>query len=554
MRTQPGKITALMLISLALLATSAGACPYCGKNRAYLDSMPTKLMDGRGNHHHPVSTQNTEAQAYFDQGLTMCYAFNHDEAIRSFRKAAALDSNLAMAYWGIAYALGTNYNRPIDSLQAAGALEAIGKAQQLAQYASQAERDYIAAMAKRYTGGAKADYVKNEVAYRDAMKELAAKYPDDMDALTIYGESMMNLKPWQLWKPDGSPEEGTPEIVAALEKVLQRNPDHPGANHYYIHAVEASRYPDKALASAHRLENLVPVAGHLVHMPAHTYIRTGDYMGAVEANRRAVHMDSLYVNEGGVGFYGLVYFPHNLHFLAVSSAIAGRYQEAMQAVDLLEKNVLPYANVDPMMGILVPTRYFVLLLFNKWDEILKTNVPDHGYVLTQAIQRFAHGMAYAAKKDVKKANAELAQVRKLTANLPAGCYLSMNNDARNAVPIMVNMLSGAIAEAEGKITVAEKSLREAVAAQDSLRYDEPEGWYFNAREALAALLLRNGRAADAEKLFRAELVAHPRAGRALYGLWQSLEQQGRVADAQHVRLEFERAWRDADVELQLSEL
>ncbi len=547
--------TALLTTALVIALTAAlSACPYCGKNKLYLESLPTSLMEGRGNHHHPVSTKNAEAQAYFDQGLTMCFAFNHDEAIRSFRKAAELDPKLAMAHWGIAYALGTNYNRPIDSLQAKGAFAAIRKADSLRSFASPAECDYIDAMMKRYSADVKADYMRNEMAYRDAMRALSSKYPDDMDALTIYAESMMNLKPWQLWNADGSPAEGTLDIVAALETVLERNPDHPGANHYYIHAVEASRDPNRGLLSAYKLERLVPAAGHLVHMPAHAYIRSGDYMGAVVANRHAVHADSMYVNEGGVGFYGMMYYPHNIHFLAVSAAIAGRYEESMQAVDLLEQHITPFANVDPMVGVLVPTRYLVLLVFNKWDEILKTKLQDHGYVLTKTIHQFAHGMAYAAKGDVKKAKSALAEVKKLTATFPEGCYMSMNNDARNAIPILENMLGGAIAEAEGNAQEAEKLLRAAVGAQDSLRYDEPEGWYFNAREALGAMLLRHDRPADAEKEFRAELIVHPRSGRALYGLWQSLQRQGKDADAVHVQLEFERAWAQADVELQLSGL
>ncbi len=546
--------TLTALIVILSLGSAAWACPYCAENKNYLETLPASLMEGRGNHHHPVSTKNAEAQAFFDQGLSMCFAFNHDEAIRSFCKAASLDTNLAMAHWGIALALGTNYNRPMDTLQAAGAWKELQKARSLMAKVSSAERDYINALAKRYSSDPKADYSKYEKSYSDAMKALWEKYPDDLDAATLYAESMMNLKPWQLWNRDGSPAEGTEKIVAALEHVLSRNPDHPGANHYYIHAVEASKNPGRALGSATRLGKLVPDGGHLVHMPAHTYIRLGDYAGSIAANRAAVRVDSAYKAGGGIGFYTMVYYPHNIHFLAVSCAFAGRFKEAMAATERLENEIYSYAKLDPMAAGILPTRYFILAKFKKWDEILATNIPDSGLAIMETFKHFARGLAFASKGNSTEATKELQQFEEAENRLPEICLIGAINDARRASEIARHMLRAEIAISKGEPTEAISHLHHAVAAQDTLSYDEPEGWYLNAREALGAVLIENGKPAEAEKVFREELNVHPRSGRALFGLWEALKAQGREADARNVRLEFEKSWEIADVELTLGSL
>ncbi len=555
MKTHLRLLRNLIYVSTLIIASGvAHACPYCSNNQNYLLTLPAELMEGRGNHHHAVSTKNAEAQAYFDQGITMCFAFNHDEAIRSFCKAASLDSNLAMAHWGIALALGTNYNRPMDTLQAAGAWSELQKARALMSKASEKERDYIEALSKRYSSDPKADYSKFEAAYSAAMKALSQKYPDDLDAATLYAESMMNLKPWQLWNRDGTPAEGTDEILKTIEKVLAANPNHPGANHYYIHAVEASKEPQRALPSAKRLPGLVPGAGHLVHMPAHTYIRMGEYEQSILANRQAVKVDSAYVAGGGIGFYSMSYYPHNIHFLAVSCAFAGRYEEAMAETGRLEREIFPYAKLDPMVAGILPTRYFVLAQFNKWDEILATNIPDSGLAIMSTFKHFARGMAHAAKGNVTSAREEFAAFESAEKQMPEVCVIGAINDARRATEIARHMLRAKIAEAEGKSTEAIDHLRHAVAAQDTLSYDEPEGWYINARESLGALLLKNKMAPEAEKAFREELVVHPKSGRALFGLWESLKAQGREDEAKKVRAEFDTAWKIADVELALESL
>ncbi len=540
--------------TLLFLSTCLFACPYCGKSKAYLETLPTQLLAGRGNHHFKVSTNSSEAQAWFDQGLTMCYAFNHDEAIRSFRKALTLDSNLAMAHWGIAYALGTNYNRPIDSLQARGAYEAIQCALNLMEHSSVKEQDFIKAMARRYTEKYDPDYTKNESAFRDAMRLLAQEYPDDMDALTIFGESMMNLKPWQLWTDAGDPAEGTPEILATLEKVLAINPNHPGANHYYIHAVEASREPGRALACAERLRTLVTGAGHLVHMPAHTFMRVGDYNGAVLANAQAVSVDSAYVAAGGAGFYTQFYYPHNVHFLAVSLAFDGRFREAMAATQKLESLIYPFATVDPMAVGILPTRYFILLKFRKWDEILASDMPDSGQALVAAIKHFAWGMAHAAKGGVSAAKAELEKMKAAETRIPEIAYIGAINDARKGTIIARHMLESKIADAAGNRKEAIAKLRLAVEAQDALSYDEPEGWYVNARESLGAMLIETGQAGEAEAVFRDELKVHPNSGRALFGLWQALQQQRKKSEAAEAEKAYEAAWQRADSQLSLAEM
>ena len=335
------------------------------------------------------------------------------------------------------------------------------------QFASPHERDYIDALSKRYSSDPKVDYSKFEKSYSDAMKALVAKYPDDLDAATFYAESKMNLKPWQLWTRDGAPTEGTEEILATLESVLKRNPNHPGANHYYIHAVEASNDPGRALALRKDCPAR-PAAGHLVHMPAHTYIRLGDYAASIDANRKAVKIDSAYVATGGLGFYGLSYYSHNMHFLAVSCAFAGRYKEAMELHRRMEQHLFPFANADPMVGGILPTRYFILTKFQKWDEILATNIPDSGLAIMQTFRHFARGMAHAAKGNVASARDEFAAFEAAEKTMPEICIIGAINDARRATEIARHMLRGKIAEAEGNSGDAIAQLKQAVAAQDTL--------------------------------------------------------------------------------------
>src|SRR5882724_3145634 len=304
------------------------------------DAKPAALTPGLGDVHHPVSTSNPEAQRFFDQGLALVYGFNHDEAVRSFKRAAELDPQLAMAFWGVALALGPNINMPVDAEHEQAAYEAVQKAMSLAAKASDAERAYIDALARRYSNDPKADLQKLSVDYKNAMSDVSRRFPDDLDAATLYAESIMDLRPWQFWSRDGKPAEGTAEMVGVLESVLRRDPQHTGANHYYIHAVEASPHPEWALPSAQRLKVLAPAAGHLVHMPAHIDIRAGNYEAAARSNAYAAEADREYFKvTGQVGMYPMMYYSHNLHFLAVAHSMQGRYQDAKRAADQLDAHL-----------------------------------------------------------------------------------------------------------------------------------------------------------------------------------------------------------------------
>jgi tetratricopeptide (TPR) repeat protein len=519
------------------------------------DAKPAALMSGLGSHHHPVSTTNSEAQRFFDQGLTLVYAFNHEEAIRSFKRAAELDPQLAMAHWGIALALGPNINLDVDPAREKAAFEAAQQALSLSAKAPENERAYIEALVKRYSIEPKADLKKLAVDYKIAMGELARRYPDDLDAATLYAESAMNLRPWQLWTRDGKPAEGTLEIVGVLESVLKRNPDHIGAIHYYIHAVEASPNPERALAYVSRLPQQVPSAGHLVHMPAHIYVRTGDYASAARSNKEAAEADQAYIKSSGAqGIYPVMYYNHNLHFLAHAYGMAGQFAEAMKAARQLESNVGPHVKAMPMLEGFMPTPTMMLVRFRKWDDILKSSEPDRAMPVTNALWHYARGMAYAATGKLESAAAEQKIFMDASQAIAAETPFGLNHTGNILLPIGGNILSARIALARKDNKAAIALLRKAVAAEDALNYDEPPGWDAPARESLGGALLLDGNYAEAEKVFRDDLALHPRSGRSLFGLMESLKAQGKKPAAQMVQREFESAWKNADVQLRVEDL
>src|SRR5580700_1793631 len=365
---------------------------------AHTQSKPATLMSGVGNVHHPVSASNPEAQKFFDQGLRYIYAFNHDEAARSFAHVAELDPKLAIAYWGIAEAVGPNYNDPASDDRFVRAHEEIQKAVDLSAGASPSEQAYIQAMAKRFPGDPKADRRKAAEEYHDAMREVMKKYPDDLDAATLFAESGMTLHPWGLWHVDGTAEAGTEEIVATLESVIRRDPNHLGAIHYYTHAVEASPNPERALAGANKLASLAPNAGHIVHMPAHIYIRTGDYEAAVKTNEEAAAVDRAYIKASGVqGIYSMMYYSHNLHFIAMCAAMNGNYAEAKKNADLLAEHVGPGVKMMPPLEGFMTIPMAVDIRFHRWDDILAMKQPDKDLKVTTGFWHFARGMALAGK-------------------------------------------------------------------------------------------------------------------------------------------------------------
>jgi tetratricopeptide (TPR) repeat protein len=514
-------------------------------------------MSGLGQHHHVISTSNPQAQRFFDQGLTLVFAFNHEEAARAFQRAAELDPQSAMPYWGIALALGPCINLEVDPPHEKAAYEAIHKAMSLTRNATESERAYIEALATRYSTEHKAHLKQLDVDYARAMRDLSKRYPDDLDAATLYAESLMDLHPWKLWSLDGRPAEDTEEIVAVLESVLRRDPYHSGANHYYIHAVEASPHPERALASARRLETLAPAAGHLVHMPAHTYMRVGDYAAAARSNALAAKTDRVYLRESGTAgsVYDMMYYAHNLHFLCAAESMAGRFAAAKQAADELTAHVGPMVHDMPMAETYLPTPIFVLVRFHRWDEILRLRAPDPRLAMTTAFWHFARGSAAAGKGQIDTAQAERSSLEAARLGTPEDLEFSFYfNKARSFLDLAANMLDARIATARGDQQDALAHWQEAVRIQDDLNYGEPPEWFYPVRESLGGALLQQGKADQAEVVFRADLDGNPRNPRSLFGLLKSLEAQKKGSDAEWVRREFEAAWKNADITLGLGDL
>ncbi len=517
---------------------------------------PVELYAGMGAHRHPIRTTSPEAQKFFDQGVVLLFGFNHEEAYRSFEKAAALDPASPMPHWGMALALGANYNDPEPEAERLRKARAeVDQALGLSAAAPENERAYVDALARRYAADPEtADKAKLAVDYAAAMKALSTSYPDDLDAATLYAESLMNLHPWKLWTPDGQPGEDTVEIVAVLESVLKRDPNHPGANHYYIHATEASPSPERALPSAARLETLVPSAGHLVHMPAHVYMRTGDYLGAEKANAVAADVDRKYIRETGAnGMYPMMYYNHNVHFESAAAAMAGRHAVAKQSAQILFDDVMPGVTGMAMLeGFLIqPTA--IALRFQQWDEIRKMPDPGPKLPLLRTAWLYARAIAAAASGDAKRAEALRKEYAAARDALGSAMTVGPLNSAAGYFAVATNVLDARIAQAKGDRKAAVASWEKAVAAEDALNYDEPATWYYPTRESLGAALLLDGQAAEAERVFRADLEKHPRSGRSLYGLAKALEAQQKAADAAWTRAQFETAWKDADTKLRLED-
>jgi tetratricopeptide (TPR) repeat protein len=514
---------------------------------------PTLLMSGLGNAHHPVSASNPAAQQFFDQGLRLIYDFNHDEAARSFQRATELDPKLAIAYWGIAEAVGPNYNDPASEDRFKQAHEAIQKAVDLSSNASPSERAYIQAMAKRFPADPKADLKQAAEDYHDAMRDVSKKYPDDLDAATLFAESGMNLHSWALWHVDGTPEEGTEEIVATLESVIRRDPNHLGAIHYYIHATEASPNPERALAGANRLAALAPNAGHIVHMPAHVYIRTGDYEAAVKTNEQAAAVDRAYIKASGAqGIYPLMYYSHNLHFIAMCASMNGNYAEAKRNADLLVANVGPHVKDMPPLEGFMTIPMAVDVRFHKWNEILAIPQPDSSMKITTGFWHFARGLALAGTGKLSEAEAEYKIVSEAEQSTPPDVVFAMpiNNKAKDIMKISEDVLGAKIALARKDNVQAISLLTAAVAIQDTLKYGEPPDWFFPVRESLGGVLLINRDAPGAEKVFREDLDRNPRNPRSLFGLQQALKAQDRNYDAGFVESEFHNSWKGGEVKVE----
>lgn len=514
---------------------------------------PVAIMTGLGSLHHPVSTNKPEAQRFFDQGLSLIFAFNHDEAVRSFKRAAEIDPRMAMAWWGVALALGPNINQDVDVAHEEAAYEAAQKALALSKDKPAIERAYIEALAKRYSLAPGSDLKKLAVNYKDAMGELSKNYPDDLDAATLYAESMMDLRPWKLWDPEGKPASGTEEIVAVLESVLRRNPNHPGAIHYYIHAVEASLHPERALAYAPKLPQLMPMAGHLVHMPAHIYQRVGDYAAAARSNAEAASADENFFRATGQqGFYSM-YYAHNLDFLAVAHSMQGRYRDALDASNKLIGFTRPMIAGMPMLEPFLAKSILIWERFNRWDEIMKQPEPDAAQHSTLAVWHFARARAFVARGDIVHAEAEQQAFLKAAKLVPADSMSSLNPTSR-ILSIAENVLGAHLAEAKHDYAKALELFNQGIKIEDSLAYDEPPQWFHPVRESLGGFLLRRRNYAEAEKVFHADLERNKLSGRSLFGLMESLKAQKKITDAATTQKEFESAWKNADAKLTIADL
>jgi tetratricopeptide (TPR) repeat protein len=511
---------------------------------------------GFGNVHHPVKTSSPEAQKLFDHGMALDYGFNHNQAQRCFQRAAQLDPRMAMAYWGIALVLGTNYNMPVDPDHEKEANEAVQKALKLAANGPAKERDYIQALARRYTDSPEPDYDKLEAAYHSAMRVVYKRYPDDLDAATLFAESGMNLHPWKLYDHSGKPAPGTMEIVTVLQSVLKRDPNHLGANHFYIHAVEASSHPETGLDSAHKLAGLAPASGHLVHMPAHIYIRTGDHEDSEKTNEEAARADEAYFAEAHPqGIYPMMYYTHNLHFIAVENAFMGNYAASLAAATRVQEHVAPHLKEMDMLDAFYSLPLQIMVRFHKWSDVLATPQPDASQALTTGFWHFARALAAADSGKIDQARAELAALRELT---PAMSKMSTNpqgpHDAEVMPKMMDNLVEARIARAERHTDDAVEHLRNAVSLEDSMDYNEPPDWLYPLREPLGATLLQAGKAAEAEKVFREDLKHNPNNARSYFGLAESLKAQGKTADAAAAEKQFQQGWKRSDTKLALAEM
>lgn len=528
--------------------------------RGPLPAGPAVLLPGLGNHHHAIATKNAEAQKFFDQGLTLNFGFNHDEAARSFRHAIELDPEAAMPYWGVAWALGPRYAfvsltpgsdilLDVDLEREKAAYQAVQRAMAIRSRAPENEQRYIEALAKRYSGDPGPDRKRLLTDYKDAMGSLVKQYPDDLDAQVLYAESLMLRRPWQLWKADGSPEEGTEEAVSVLEGVLSRDPQHPGANHYYIHAVEGSQHLERGVPSAERLMTLVPGAGHLVHMPTHIFFQMGDYEHVAATNEHAARADEEYMKRAGTaGMYPLMLYTHNLHFLAVGRAAQGRYEEAKVAADQLAAFTASRVKEMQMAECWVAMPLLVQLRFQRWDEILQTPAPDSTSLIVNALWHFARSLAFAGKGTTVAARRERDLFEAARKQLPpSALYVNGFNSAGSVLNVAAIVLEARSATDQRS---AVELWRKAVEAQDALTYDEPPPWYYPVRESLGAALLRNGQAADAEAVFREDLRRNRRNGRSLFGLMESLKAQNKLVDAEWVRKQYETAWKGAPLRIE----
>ena len=502
-----------------------------------------------------ISTGSTEAQQYFNQGMMLAYGFNHAEAARSFYEAARLDSNCAMAYWGYAYVLGPNYNGGMEEDNFQRAYDAAVKAQSLLQGVAPREKALIEALMARYAKQPPANRSSLDIAYAVAMKKVYAQYPSDPDIGALYAEALMDLHPWDLYeKQTKKPQPWTPELLTVLESLMKANPTHPGAHHFYIHAVEASASPEKAFSSAALLDTLVRGAGHLVHMPSHIYINTGDYHLGTISNLNALTVDSIYTTAcHAQGAYPLAYYPHNYHFLAATATLEGNSKTAWMAAKKLQEHTATEIMDQAGWGTLqhyytIP--YYIAVKFGMWDSVLSIKPHEKKLVYPQAILHYAKGMAYLGKNDLSNALKQTDSLRLLSADTTLQQLTIWNiNTTADLVQIALKILSAEIAAKQNQTDIAISLLKEAVKIEDNLNYNEPPDWFFSVRHHLGAVLIKAENYSEAEKIYREDLQTWKKNGWALMGLYNALKHQKKNGEAQKTKAAFDDAWQYADVKL-----
>ena len=517
---------------------------------------PGDFQHGFHGLHHPVSTKNVEAQRLFDQGLGLIYALDNVGAADAFQHAAALDPNMAMADWGIAYALGSDYyyHTPGDPARERAAYEALQNGLTLSAHGPEVERAYITALSKRYCNCPNPNREQLAVDYKDAMRGLAQSYPDDLDASTLYAQSIMNLSPWALWNADGTPWEGTPEILSVLESVLKRDPRHLGAAHFYIHAVEGSPNPERALVYANVLPSLAPSIGHIVHMPAHIFIRTGDYLAAEDACAKAARLDEKHIQDSSKpDMFTVLSYLHDLYFLATAASMDGHSATAKEAADKLVEQVGPHVKGMPQLESFLTVQPAVLVRFDRWGDILKLPAPSANFKIANSMLHFARGMALAATGKLAAAELEHRAVTEaLESTAPDETFAMSPNKTRDVLTIASAVMAAKMATARNEKSEAIQQLRAAVAIQDRLKYAEPPSWFYPVRESLGAALFLDGQMPEAEQVFREDLQRNPRNPRSLFGLLQVLRSRGESYDAGFVQRELKDAWKGDVQQLNLS--
>lgn len=551
-------MTGIRLLSACLLwAVVATGCDAAAQASVAAPREPRQsapLFDNLGTLHHAVTTSSDLAQRYFDQGLRLVYAFNHEEAVSAFEEATRLDPSAAMAYWGIALALGPNINAPMSKPQERQALEALRKAREHSAHVSPAERGYIEALGKRYGSNGRPRAALDRV-YADAMRSLWRQFPDDADAGVLFAEAMMDLRPWDLWTGKGEPKPGTEEILSTLESVLSRFPDHPGACHYYIHAVEASPRPERALSCAERLPSLMPGAGHLVHMPAHIYMRMGRYHESADRNAHAIAVDRAYLEgRNADSDYADGYYTHNLHFLWASLAMEGRRAESMKAAREVARTITEEeACREKSKEQYLPAPIWTMIRFGQWSDMLREPVPGKKLRLHQGLWRLGRGLALAATGRLPAAEGELTVLTGLAKQLGRD-RTSEEKTERAMLNIAGRLLAGEIAARRGKSDEAIRLFRDGVTLEEGLPYSEPPLWPIPLRHYLGDVLLATGRHGEAEETYRADLARNPRNGWALFGLTQSLRAQKKIGEAEETERQFKAAWAHAEITLTSSRL